>query len=180
MEITKKELRSLMRKRAAEISGEESSEWSGTIWNKVERLPQFRDAGCVLLYMSIPGEVETGKFIERWCGVKKIAIPLVCGERLELRKYDINHLQRGYKDILEPSQDAEIISPSEIDLAIVPGMAFSRCNGKVSRLGRGGGFYDRLLPELECPVIGVAFSFRITDNVPLEPWDVPLSDVITE
>lgn len=180
MEMTKKELRSLMRKRAAEMTAGECADWSDAVWKKVENLPQFREAECILLYMSIPGEVETGKFIEKWNSAKKIAIPLVCGETLELKRYDIRHLQKGYKDILEPSAEAEAVMPDEIDLAIIPGMAFCRRDGKVMRLGRGGGFYDRLLPRLKCPVTGVAFSFRIADSVPSDPWDIAIDLVITE
>lgn len=180
MEMTKKELRSLMRKRAAEMTEAESSVWSDAIWRKVEELPQFRNAKCILLYMSIPGEVETQKIIEKWSKSRKIALPLVCGETLELRRYDALHLQKGYKDILEPSPEAEAVAADEIDLAVIPGMAFSRRpDGKVIRLGRGGGFYDRLLPQLGCPVFGVAFSFRITDTVPSDPWDIPIDGVIT-
>lgn len=152
---------------------------SAVIWKKVEESPAFVNAGTVLLYMSIRGEVLTRAFIDRWQGKKRIAIPLVQGERLILKQYDPNLLKEGYRGIVEPSADALEISPDEIDLAIVPGCAFSIKDSEVLRLGRGGGFYDRLLPYLDCPKIGVCYSCRIADDIPCDPWDVRLDGLVS-
>lgn len=154
---------------------------SESIWQQVEASSEFRSASTVLVYMSIRGEVLTRDFIDRWHTRKRIAIPLVKGDTLTLKLYDPSRLVEGYRGIIEPSDDAEEIATSEIDLAIVPGAAFKKqADGQVLRLGRGGGFYDRLLPLLNCPAFGVCYSCRLMDDIPTDPWDRPLDGLFTE
>ena len=175
--MTKQEIRretKLRRKEFAD-SGKEVSE-TDSLWEMVESLPEFRCAGTVLLYMSIDGEVPTGGFIDKWRSSKKIVIPKVVGNDLLLYEYDPDRLTEGYRGIAEPADDAVQVGCTEVDLAIVPGVAFTRSG---IRLGRGKGFYDRLLPSLTCPKIGICFSYRILPNIPSDPWDVPLDKVIS-
>ena len=185
--MTKKELRALMKAREKEFlcsgAAHESSE---KVWAHVEALDAFRDASCVLCYMSIPGEVETPDFISRWHGRKRMVIPRVVGDDLELFEYDPQKLVPGYLGILEPSSDALCVDPSEVDLALVPGVGFcvdtGACSvaGKVLRMGHGKGFYDRLLPSLRCPTVGICFNFRLVDEIPSDPWDRPLDALVCE
>jgi len=169
---TKQEIRLEMKRREAEFRNWDSE--AEQIWRSVEASPEFRDAACVLIYLDIPGEVPTRDFIEKWRGAKRFAVPRVVGETLELFEYDPAKLYPGYKGILEPSRDAGRIMPEEVQLALVPGVAFARDGDKVWRMGRGKGFYDRFLPSLDCPKFGVFFSFRLLDSIPLDEWDVPL------
>ena len=65
-----------------------------------------------------------------------------------------------------------------MELIIVPGVAFDRHN---NRMGRGRGFYDRLLKSTpNAYKVGVGFDFQMVDNVPVEPFDVPMNKVIIE
>ena len=177
--LTKQQIRALMKEREKALGAEDSARMSDRVMEKIESLPEFAAAGTVLVYMSLPGEVETGGFIGRWAKAKRLAIPLVCGSTLELRLYDPAKLAPGYCGILEPSQDSPIIAPGEVDLAIVPGVAFEQAaDGKVLRLGRGKGFYDSLLPALRCPVYGAAFGFRMVTGLPADPWDAALDGVV--
>lgn len=171
--MTKKEIRSEMKIREAAFRDAELE--TPAVWARIERLPEFRGARTILAYMDIPGEVPTREFIDKWRGGKRIAIPLVAGDSLELYEYDPARLKEGYRGILEPSADAVPVDPSEIDLALVPGEAFCRKDGRLWRLGRGKGFYDRLLARLDCPSAGIFFSFRLLPDLPLDPWDLPLN-----
>lgn len=144
-------------------------------WARVEALPEFQHAATILLYMALPDEVPTMDFIRKWEGRKRIALPVVDGDSLLLREYRVDGIAPGWKGIMEPCAAAAAIAPSEIGLALVPGVAFDRCGG---RLGRGGGFYDRLLPQLGCPVIGLCRQWRIVAQVPREPWDAPVDGVV--
>jgi len=146
-------------------------------WRGIEKSDAFASASTILCYMSISGEVPAMEAIQRWSAYKTIALPLVRGEMLELRKYHPEKLVRGYKNILEPSMDAELLAPSDIELAFVPGVAFCRKDGRVLRLGRGGGFYDRLLPLMTCRKVGVCFDYRELDDIPIDPWDAVLDDL---
>lgn len=89
---------------------------------------------------------------------------------------DVRSLFTYGKRLILP-EDNPFPDPSTIDFAVIPGVAYDR-NG--NRLGRGGGFYDRLIPKLRCTTVGPAFSFQIFDEIPMEEWDVPVSRVITE
>ena len=144
-------------------------------WAEVEALPEFRRAHTILIYMSLPDEVPTISFIERWHSRKRIVLPVVDGETLLLREYHADRMAPGWKGIPEPASEAPLVPPAEIELALVPGVAFDRSGG---RLGRGGGFYDRLLPQLGCPVIGLCQRWRIVPQVPREPWDVKVDGVV--
>ncbi len=146
------------------------------IWSAVERSKEFCDARTVLVYMAVPGEVPTSGFIGKWKGKKRIAVPRVCGDNLALFLYDSTLMKPGYKGIEEPSDEAIRLEPDMIDLALVPGTAFTTDG---LRLGRGKGFYDRLLPELSCPCCGICYSFRIVNHIPCDPWDVRLDKVFT-
>lgn len=163
-----------LRQKDFAASGKEMPE-AAALWAKVENLPDFRCADTVLLYMSIEGEVPTSEFIEKWRTAKRILIPKVAGDDLLLYEYDPDRLSEGYRGILEPSEDAVRAEYSDVDLAIVPGVAFTRSG---SRLGRGKGFYDRLLPHLDCTKAGICFNYRIVPDIPTDPWDITLDKVI--
>ncbi|MCQ2182839.1 MAG: 5-formyltetrahydrofolate cyclo-ligase [Bacteroidales bacterium] len=168
----KKEIRLEMRRRESEFRDWDSE--TELIWRSVESTAEFQEASCVMIYMAMPGEVPTKAFIDKWRGVKRFAIPLVEGDGMRLCEYDPEKLVSGYRGIVEPSSEAVGISPGEVQLALVPGVAFSIDGDKVWRLGRGKGFYDRFLPSLNCPRFGIFFSFRVLDSIPLEEWDLPL------
>jgi 5-formyltetrahydrofolate cyclo-ligase len=83
-------------------------------------------------------------------------------------------LERGAFGILEPTGEV-FLDYNQIELAIVPGMAFDKAG---HRLGRGKGYYDRLLPNLHCPKIGLALPCQIADEIPTEEWDIFMDEVI--
>lgn len=144
------------------------------IWSQVEQDPDFLSARAVLAFCSLPDEPDTSAFIARWHGSKRIVLPLVKGDLLVLKEYVPGSLHEGYKGILEPSDNLPDVSPEEIDFALIPGVAFDRNGG---RLGRGKGFYDRLLPRLHCTCAGVAWPCQMVDSVPSDPWDRPVDKV---
>jgi len=172
--MTKGEIRAEMKRREALFSPVSAERETEEIWNGIEESESFRLARTILSYMAIAGEVPTVRFMQKWMGVKRFAIPLVAGDSLEFREYDPDRLVQGYMGIQEPSADSPVIFPYEIDLAIVPGVAFARVGGKLWRMGRGKGFYDRTLPLLKCRKTGVFFSFRLLDEIPVDSWDLPL------
>lgn len=176
---SKQAVRALMRAQAAAfLAGGSAAAESARILAAAEALPAFRTADCVLLYMALPDEVQTAPLLARWAGRKRIAIPRVCGQELELCAYDPDRIQPGYRGIPEPDPQARRIDPDEIGLALVPGVAFAFGAGQVRRLGRGKGFYDRLLPRLRCPAVGICYPFRVLDTIPTDPWDHPLDGLL--
>ena len=128
-----------------------------------------------MIYSALPDEVQTQGFIEKWCQKKKIILPTVIGDDIIPVEYaDGTTLAVGDFNILEPQNEPYT---GGFDLIVVPGVAFDR-NG--NRLGRGKGYYDRFLSQhLEVKRIGICFDFQMVEEVPAEPFDIRMDEVIT-
>ena len=136
---------------------------------------RFKNAVTILLYYSLPDEVNTHELIERWYKTKKIILPVVVGEKLELREYNgKKSLTKGSYNILEPTTEL-FTDLDKLDLVIIPGVAFDK---KGCRLGRGKGYYDRLLPQIKSYKIGICFPFQLYDSIPTEEFDIKMDEVI--
>lgn len=121
-------------------------------------------------------EVHTHAFIEKWSKHKEIVLPVVTGETLELRSYSgVNGLKAGIYNIQEPVGNP-FHDYSVIDLVVVPGVAF---DAEGHRLGRGKGYYDRLLPLINAVKIGICFPFQLVDHIPTEAFDIQMDEIIT-
>lgn len=88
-------------------------------------------------------------------------------------------LRRGPLGVWEPV-GTEPLAMAELDVILVPGLAFSACDG--TRLGRGGGYYDRLLahPERRARLVGIGFHMQLLPDIPAEPHDARVPDLVTE
>ncbi len=171
-------LRKEMASRKKAYPGTTLRELSDQIMNHLEQTELFQEASCIALYHAIPGEVQTAGFIEKWYRKKKLLLPLIVGDDLRLLLYEgPESLRPGPFGILEPKEDGIEIPENEIDLIIVPGVAFDKDK---NRMGRGKGFYDRLLSNLDTPKIGICFGFQLLPHVPVEPFDKRMDRVITE
>ena len=176
----KKEIRKAVRALKNSIPQEERDARSLEIQKNLLSMGVFEEPHTILLYHALPDEVNTDLLLSilsnRRGGEKRIILPVVEGEYLILKEYIPEEMGTGYRNIQEPAGTVQI-DPSEIELAIIPGMAFDRnCN----RMGRGKGFYDRLIPYLKCTKIGLGFNFQTVGDIPCEEFDKPLDMVITE
>ena len=176
----KKEIRKAVRALKNSTPQEERDTKSLVIEKKLLSMGVFEKPQTILLYHALPDEVNTELLLStlsnRRGGDKRIILPVVEGEYLILKEYIPEEMSSGYRNISEPTGNLQI-DPSEIELAIIPGMAFDcSCN----RMGRGKGFYDRLIPYLNCTKIGLGFNFQIVDNIPCEEFDKPLDIIVTE
>lgn len=142
-----------------------------------EAHPAFRAANTVLLYHSLKDEVDTHEFIKKWSSEKRILLPVVKGDDLELRIYTgPQDMKTGAYGIEEPIGET-FTDYAEIDFIAVPGVAFDR---EGNRLGRGKGYYDRLLPRIPSAFkAGICFPFQLIDKVPTEPFDICMDIIIT-
>lgn len=175
---SKKDIRAQIALEKKRHGQEESETRSFRLFRLLETHPLFRQAGTVLLYYSLPDEVRTHAFVEKWSKEKTIILPVVKGDELELRAYTGKaHLQTSTFHIEEPT-GAPWDPTRKIDLAIIPGVAFDR---KGNRLGRGKGYYDRLLSRTELYKIGVCFRFQLyEEGLPVDAFDTPMDEVWTE
>lgn len=149
---------------------------SAEILAALEAHPAFKAANTVLLYYSLPNEVDTHEFVQKWSCKKRILLPVVAGDDLELRIYTgPEDLSTGSYGIEEPTGE-RFIDYASIDLIAVPGIAF---DSKGNRLGRGKGYYDRLLPHIPAAYkVGICFPFQIVEEVPVKPFDIRMDEII--
>ncbi len=150
---------------------------SANILAALEAHPAFRAANTILLYYSLQDEVDTHEFVQKWSHKKQILLPVVVGDDLEIRIYTgPEDLATGTYGIEEPTGEL-FTDYAVIDFIAVPGVAFDR-NG--NRLGRGKGYYDRLLPRIpQAYKVGICFTFQIVEEVPAEPFDIRMDEIIT-
>lgn len=194
--MTKPELRRLIRNRKAECPVEERQRLSALLCQQILRHPRWQEARTILLYHALPDEVDTslllhsdfsnlqdyknpphygGGGIPLGCRRGSILLPVVTGNDLELREYT-GEMKEGAFHIKEPVGPV-FTAYDQIDLAVIPGMAFDSAG---HRLGRGKGYYDRLLPRLTHAYrLGLCFPFQLLDEVPAEPHDIAMHKVVS-
>lgn len=177
--MDKKELRRQIRAAKALVTFDEKLERSQTVMKQVERLPQFAKADTILLYWSMDDEVQTHDFVNNWYTEKIVLLPCVDGDDLKLRQYTgAECLRAGEQFGIGEPVGPEFTELDRVQMIVVPGVAFDRqCN----RMGRGRGFYDRLLKSTPNAFkVGVAFDFQLVDEVPVEAFDVKMDCVVAE
>ena len=159
---------------------------SHSICERLFGLPEFETAGTVLSYIGVSSEVATGEVVRRALNEgKRLAVPWVAPEGLRatfIRSLEEVALARF--GLLEPppalrSDPARACRPGEVDLFVIPGVAFDRAGG---RLGHGRAYYDRLLPQARAGAhfIGLAFECQMVDAVPMDEKDIRMHAVVTE
>lgn len=153
-----------------------ATEASIAIIKKIEETDIFHNSNNILLYHSLSDELPTTTMLERWQKHKNLFLPRVAGNDLEILKYDADMLAKGSFNILEPTGDNIVTDLSVIDLVIVPGVAFDK---NLHRLGRGKGFYDRLLKNIKGVKIGIGYDFQFLDFIPTDEYDIKMDCVFT-
>ncbi|NPA40925.1 MAG: 5-formyltetrahydrofolate cyclo-ligase [Aquificae bacterium] len=175
---TKEELRRELLKKRKSLISDDRTRKDGAILEHLLSLEELRQADKVLLYCAIQGEPDLTPLMETLINSgKKVVLPRVSGKDLELIEVETpSCLVKGSFGIPEPSF-GKPVSPEEIDLAVVPGIAFDL---RGYRIGFGKGYYDRLLKRVKAPKVGVAYSFQVVECIPADSWDVPIDILITE
>lgn len=175
--ISKKQLREEIRAKKRRYNSDSLRDMSLLLEREFMERREWWESQTVLLYHALPDEVDTALLLSKALEAgKTVLLPRVDGERLTLHPYDPSRMQSGGYGIMEP-QTPEFPESwyGEIDMALVPGMAFDR---QGHRLGRGKGFYDRLLPRLEnARLVGICFPFQIVAKVPCDKYDVKVDDI---
>ncbi len=173
-------LRREMLARTAALSPEYIIESDLGIFENVVTLPEFISAGAVFMYYSFDKEPDThGLVLRALEDGKTVALPRVLGSgKMEhLRIINPEDTSAGVFGIREPLEWAERVTPKEGDIIIVPAAAYGR---DCSRLGRGGGYYDRFLRDTPAFTVGLSREKLLIDHAPEEPHDVRVKCVVTE
>lgn len=174
----KAETRKFIRQQKRAYETKELAELSDKVVERLTVNERWQQAKTVLLYHSLPDEVATHALIQKAVEAgKRVLLPVVVGDDLELREFRRQEaLHEGAFHIQEPDGIA-FTDYAAIDLAVIPGMAFT-ADGR--RLGRGKGYYDRLLSRLSHVYkIGICWPFQLLDELPAEAHDIRMDAVVT-
>ena len=170
----KQSLRELLIQKRRMMSAEERTAQSALILSQLEKMTVFQEAKTVLLYYPKNNEVDVLPLFKRHKRDKVLLLPVTHRRGMTANPYEGNDkMHRGKVGIPEPTTPPY---EGEIDLIIVPAVAFDK---QGNRLGRGGGYYDRFLKkQSHATFIGVGYDFQLVDEVPVRQHDQKMHRII--
>jgi 5-formyltetrahydrofolate cyclo-ligase len=178
---TKAALRQQLRAEAARHTSAELAEGSRAIGDRLAAQDAWRNARTVLMYSPLPGEPDLQPLVKSALeATKTLAFPRFDSTTGAYQICQVtdpaSELVSGQFGILEPRSTCPVCRLNALDFALVPGIGFS-LNG--CRLGRGKGYFDRMLSEVRGWKCGVAFDWQVTVEIPTEPHDIRLNSIVT-
>jgi len=181
--MTKAECRTQTKRRLAAMTPEQIFGKSHAACHQMLLTPEFQNANAVMLYLSMPGEPELQSLAAAGLDAGKIILlPKVDWSRIHLQAVRVNNFDVRHDantPLIPQPAKGEIFPLGQIDLIVVPGLAF---NESGHRLGRGKGFYDRFLaqPSLRALRAAIAFEEQLFADIPTEPHDVGMQMIVTD
>lgn len=178
--IQKEVLRDRIREKEKNFSPAYLRDSSEKITKRVLTSSLYKAAKSIFCFVGSGREPDTKVILRDALENGKIlAVPL-CREKGVMHAIiieDISRLKKGRFGLLEPEDSCPVLPPEEIDLCIVPCLS---CDFTGGRIGKGGGYYDRYLPQCSASQIALCRDLLITDKIPLEDHDQQMHQVITE
>ncbi|GGE24170.1 5-formyltetrahydrofolate cyclo-ligase [Marinithermofilum abyssi] len=183
MNPEKRQLRQRMLEKRRQLSDERIAKESHAVCESIKMEGDYRKARVVFAYIPFRNELDIRPLLkDAWNQGKRIVVPKSDPRSRKMTLIEIFHLQElepGAYGILEPPEVPErIVGPKEVDLAVVPLVAFDLSG---YRLGYGGGYYDHFFARAGDHLVrmGVAYSFQQAASVFPEKHDQPLHIVVT-
>jgi 5-formyltetrahydrofolate cyclo-ligase len=177
----KKVIRKEIKEKLLSISKPIYEHQSFMIAQSLQEDPFWVNANTIGITISNFPEVDTYQIIRRaWEQGKRVVVPKCIpeGKKMDFRQLkQFNQLESVYFGLYEPMESLTLlVDPKEIDLIIVPGLAFDKSG---YRIGFGGGYYDRFLENFKGHTLSLCFSEQIVECVPTEVHDIPVEKTIT-
>lgn len=174
--MNKDQIRRRVKARKSLLDDSDRMRAAESVFERLQQLAAFAVSNHILAYHSLPDELSTLAFLNRWYGTKNLYLPRVNGVNLDILPYNPANLRMGAFHIDEPT-GRDTTDVDTIEMIIVPAVAY---DARGNRVGRGRGFYDRLLQSTRALKVGVGYDFQLVDEIDAEPHDVPVDIVITE
>lgn len=174
-------LRQTIRDKLAALSPEDRTVQAAQIREHLSSLKIWREAETVLAFAALPDEpVLDGLLAEAISSGRRVALPHFVGGDVGYQAVQVTDWKEGLVaakfGVREPRPGSPVVPWKQLDLVLVPGVAFDR---RGVRLGRGRGFYDRLLVHCAGHRCGVAFDVQVADAVPEEAHDRRMNSILT-
>lgn len=177
----KAELRQRIRGELGQLASADRASLSAQLCNSLTQQAAWQSARAVLLFAPLADELNIVPLVTQALAQgKTAALPRFSTESGDYVAAQVREVARdltpGRFGVLEPRPDCPVFPMNRLDLLLVPGVAFDLCG---RRLGRGKGFYDRLLVQVTGSKCGVAYDFQIVPEVPAEPHDMRVNCLVT-
>lgn len=183
VDAAKNKIREDIKKQRSTLSGTLVTELSREISDKLFHMDFYNNASTIFLYLSLLREVQT-EFIIKNCfeNAKNVFVPHFSGKDNEMRVVRLtstSKIEIGPFGIRMPENSIEIEDFQDIDLILVPGLAFDVCG---NRIGFGKGYYDNFLSKISNKKVkaGLCFDFQLFKKIPATTKDIPLDYILTE
>lgn len=176
----KKQLRAALRQVRSQIDPHHREHWDAALCTHLLSLPEYAKANTVFCYVSTPDEPGTQAILAfALADGKQLCVPRCKkGGVMDLCLISsLTDLCPGAYGILEPLPHALTLTPDQVDLAIIPCIA---CTREGERLGQGGGYYDRFLPQFSGDAVLLCYESLVQTSLPTEPHDCTVPFLITE
>jgi len=171
-----------MREIIRQITSDEKKRFSRMITDKILQLPEYLNSRVIMAFLSMEVEYDTSEFIDRAIESGKV----ICAPKVDWDSWSMYPVRIcNSSDVIvdnhnlkEPKGDEQVL-PDEIDLILVPGLAFD-IRGK--RLGRGGGFYDTFLSRADvrrAVKLAPTFDCQVLNSIPVSDKDVSIDIIVT-
>ncbi len=181
--MDKAQLRRKLQNCLLAIPSEQRSEKSRKACQNLVSTSQFQSASTVMMYLSLPHEVDTSEAIlHAWQLGKTVVVPKISWQQRHMIAVQINSLETGFSTGASGLRNpiAGLPMPfEEIDLVVTPGVGFDK---KGNRLGRGSSYYDRFFAnkELKAARVGFAFAEQLVESIPVTELDEPVDFLVTD
>jgi 5-formyltetrahydrofolate cyclo-ligase len=178
--VTKAEIRQSVQRLVAGITTGQRAAFSAAICERLEQQQAWHSARRVLLFASLPDEPDISELSSRALAAgRTVLLPRfdsATGKYVASVMESTADLVRGRYGVLEPAAGCSHMPLNQLDFILVPGVAFDFIG---RRLGRGKGFYDRLLSEVRGHKCGVCYDLQVVGQLPEEPHDIRLDSILT-
>ena len=181
--MDKTELRRKLQNGLLTMPSEQRSLKSRKACQNLVSTPEFQSASTVMMYLSLPHEVDTSEAVlHAWQLGKIVAVPKISWQQRHMIAVQINSLETGFSTSASGLRNPVTGVPvpfGAIDLVVTPALGFDR---KGNRLGRGGSYYDRFFAnkELKAHRCGFAFAEQVLDSIPVTESDQPVDSLVTD
>ncbi len=183
--MNKEEIRRKILKKRLSLSSEDIRDKSRQVFLNLAEVVEYRNSQNIMFYVATRSEVQTEEIIKMSIKMgKNVFVPIILPECIDLAPSKIfdfdTELEKGKKGIFEPKKEYyRLFSSENIDLIIVPGIAFDLSG---NRIGRGFGYYDNFLRKVRssAKIVALAFEMQIVKKISNDKYDIPVNKIITE
>ena len=180
--MRKQDIRKIIKRKRQELNKDIKQELDKRVIDNFFNSEYIKDSNIIFIYVGMDSEINTINIINKLLDMgKRVAVPKVLSQNKEMVSLEIKSIldlnESGSFGILEPDISKKDVG-NEIDLIIVPGLAFDK---RGYRIGYGGGFYDKFLEKHnKIKRISLCYNFQIIENVRNEEFDKRVDTIITE